>query len=126
MSESPPPSTRLERWKREDAAPRLADEAPELEQFKLEFSEWSHGRAIADSSRVRHIVVKSAAAFFEVPCGDPRCKDGGHDLTREVMLNVRKRQPTFAGRDRCSGYVGQRPCARSLQFVAHAEFDQPG
>lgn len=117
------PSARLERWKREDAAPRLIDQAPALRQLQLELSEASEGRRVLDSSRVVHTVVARAAARFEVPCSDARCRDGGHDLTIDIMRNVRQRRRSFVGQDACNGYVGESPCVRVLQFVARAEFD---
>jgi hypothetical protein len=123
MSHSSTPSARAERWQREDDAPRLADQAPQLKQLRLEMSETFEGRRVLDSNRIGHIIVARAAARFEVPCSDARCKDGGHDLTREVMINLRQQRRSFVGQDQCSGYVGERPCARVLEFVAHAEFD---
>lgn len=119
------PSARQERWKREDEAARLSTEAPTLLQLRLELSESSNGRRVLDSNRVVHIVVARAAARFEVPCSDARCKDGGYDLTRDVMQNVRQRRLSFVGQDTCNGYLGDFPCTRVLQFVAHAEFHAP-
>ncbi|HEY6727860.1 MAG TPA: hypothetical protein VI197_27695 [Polyangiaceae bacterium] len=116
------PSARQARWKREDEAARLSAEAPALLELRLELSESSNGRTVLDSSRIVHIVVARAAARFEVPCGDVRCKDGGYDLTHDVMHNVRQRRRSFVGQDSCNGYLGDHPCIRVLQFVAHAEF----
>lgn len=115
-------SARLERWKREDEAARLSAVAPALVRLRLELSESSNGHKVLDSNRIVHIVVPRAAALFEVPCSDARCKDGGHDLTREVMHNVRQRRRSFVGQNNCHGYLGGSPCARVLLFVVHAEF----
>ena len=123
MSQFSTPSARAERWQREDDAPRLAEQVPQLKQLRLEMSETFEARRVLDSNRIGHIIVARAAARFEVPCSDVRCRDGGHDLTREVMLNLRQQRRSFVGQDQCSGYVGERPCARVLEFVAHAEFD---
>jgi|SRR5690606_2422827 len=120
------PSARLERWKREDQAARLSVEAPALIQLKLELCEVSNGRRVLDSTRIVHIVVPRAAARFEVPCGDDRCKDGGYDLTHEVMRNLRQQRRSFVGQDSCNGYLGDHPCGRVLQFVAHAVFQVTG
>ena len=121
MSRSP--SERRERWRREDEAPRLSQKAPALLQLRLELSESFQGRKVLDSNRVVHIVVASAAARFEVPCSDVRCKDGGHDLTHDVLQNLQQRKQSFVGQDTCNGYVGDRPCDRVLQFVTHARFN---
>ena len=117
-------SQRSERWEREDRAPRLAQEVPGLASLRLELVESFNGRKISDSAQIRHIVVASAAALFEYPCSDPRCDGGGHDVSRDVLGGVRAFKQNFVGSDRCSGYVGDRPCGRVLQFTAHAEFDQ--
>ena len=116
-------SARLERWKREDEATRLSAEAPALVRLRLELSESSNGHKVLDSNRMVHIVVPRAAALFEVPCSDARCKDGGYDLTRDVMQNVRQRRMSFVSQTHCNGYLGASPCTRVLTFVVHAEFD---
>ena len=116
-------SARLERWKREDAAARLSTEAPTLVLLRLELAESSNGRKVLDSTRTVHVVVARAAALFEVPCSDARCTDGGYDLTREIMHHVRQRRRSFVGQECCNGYMGNHPCTRVLQYVAHAEFD---
>jgi len=116
-------SARLERWKREDEAARLSAEAPALRQLRLELSESSNGHRVLDSYRIVHIVVPRAAALFEVPCSDGRCKEGGYDLTRDVMHSVRQRRRSFVGQNCCNGYLGNSPCPRVLSFVGHAEFN---
>ena len=115
-------SARLERWKREDEARRLSAEVPTLVQLRLELSESSNGHKVLDSSRIVHIVVPRAAALFEVPCSDARCKDGGYDLTPDIMHNMRQRRRSFVGQNTCNGYLGDSPCPRVLSFVGHAEF----
>jgi|SRR5690606_7883571 len=126
MPQSPANSARFERWKREDDAPRLAQEVPGLLHLRLELSEIYNGRNVLDCDRIQHVIVARAAARFEVPCSDARCEDGGHDLTHEVMRNLRQSRASFTGQDQCSGYVGERPCARVLRFSARAEFSQNG
>lgn len=115
-------SQRSERWEREDRAPRLAQEVPGLASLRLELVESSNGHKISDSAQIRYVVVASAAALFEYPCGDRRCDGGGHDVSREVLTGVRSSKRHFVGSDRCTGYVGDRPCGRLLQFEAHAEY----
>lgn len=123
MSQWSPVAARSERWKREDSAPRLAVEVPPLTSLRLELTEHFNGRTVMDSRRVRHIIVERGAALFEVPCSDARCDDGGHDITRDVLAKLKAFRTSFVGQDRCSGYVGDRPCGRVLEFTGHAEFD---
>ena len=77
--------SRPERWAREDDSPRLADTAPGLAMLKLELSEVSGERRVLDSTRIQHVIVKRAAALFEVSCSDQGCRDGGFDITVEVL-----------------------------------------
>ena len=116
-------SARSERWERENKAPRLSEQAPALTSLRLELIETMNGRKLLDSECIRHIIVARAAALFEVPCGDARCEDGGHDISREVLIGLRAFKQRFDGTDRCSGYVGDRPCGRLLEYTALAEFD---
>ena len=117
-----------ERRQRENDAPRLSTEVPELERLDLEISEHSgETTQHADSTHVRRIVVSSAPAHFEIPCGDPSCDGGGHDLTNQIMRALRVRATTFEGDDVCHGGVGGAgtPCRRVLRFVATATYKHP-
>src|SRR6201995_5963313 len=69
----------------ENSAPRPATEVPTLLTLKLDLEEHEGTSRRPEQNHIRHIVVASAPALFMVPCGDSRCKDGGHDITREVM-----------------------------------------
>lgn len=112
--------TRTERWKRENEAPRLKAEVPGLLSLKLEFDELYEGHSVGSARCVRHIVVSTAAAHFEVPCSDTRCENGGHDITDSILRPLRAAVQEFSGEDACQGSVGSRGCGRVLKFTAHA------
>jgi hypothetical protein len=108
-----------ERRKREDEAPRLRQEVPNLTRLQLNIEERT---GVGGSTHTRRIVIDAAPALFLVPCGDPRCVDGGHDLTTRVMQSLRSRERLFHGEDLCSGSVGPGACCRVLHFDAIAEY----
>jgi hypothetical protein len=111
-----------ERRKREDAAPRLTAEVPRLQSLTLEIQETSEGSSVAEPTHVRRIVVQHAPALFVLPCGDSRCKDGGHDVTHAVMRPLRAGETRFEGQDACAGSLGTAPCTRVLNFVGTATY----
>jgi hypothetical protein len=108
-----------ERRQREAEAPRLRAEAPDLLTLRLEIDE--HGGS-PQPKYIRRIVVDAAPALFFVPCGDPRCVDGGHDVTTAVMRSLRARSSTFKGTDDCCGSVGSSACSRVMHFDGVAEY----
>jgi hypothetical protein len=108
-----------ERRQREDEAPRLSAEAPDLLSLRLEVDEQGSS---AQPRYIRRIVIHTAPALFFLPCGDPRCVDGGHDVTATVMRALRAHCQTFDGTDDCSGSVGSSACARVVRFDAVAEY----
>jgi hypothetical protein len=110
-----------ERRRREDDAPRLCDEVPNLRSLRLEIEERS-GIAGTQPKHIRRFVVDRAPALFLVPCGDPRCVEGEHDLTMLVMRALRAQETCFQGTDDCAGSVGSSPCGRVLHFDAFAEY----
>lgn len=110
-----------ERRRREDEAPRLIAEIPELEKLDLEITD-KKGVADPSTTYVRRVVVASAPALFEIPCGDPSCKDGGHDVTYAILRSLKARQPSFSGEDRCHGSVAQTTCGRVLHWVGTAVY----
>ena len=113
-----------ERRKREDEAPRLTAEVPSLESLKLDVEERRPGVVSAEVSHIRRIMVEHAPALFEVPCSDPSCHDGGHDLTHQVMRSLRNGAERFEGEDTCAGQVGNAPCERILRYVATATYKE--
>jgi hypothetical protein len=124
-----------ERRRREDSALRLAAEVPTLESLRLEIEEWRSGGPSsagppssaggthgADTKHIRRVVVGSAPALFLIPCGDSRCKDGGHDLTAEIMRELKNGEERFEGESQCSGRAGTAPCGRVLRYACVAEY----
>lgn len=108
-----------ERRRREDEAPRLRDEAPQLISLRLEIDERGGSAA---PKYVRHIAVDAAPALFLLPCGDPSCVDGGHDVTAEIMRALRSHSQSFDGTDDCVGSVGTSACSRVVHYSAFAVY----
>jgi hypothetical protein len=115
-------TARTDRWKRENDAGRLKDEVPKLDTLRMQLEEFSGGHSIAGTSRVQHIVVAQASSRLEIPCGDSKCEEGGHDLTHDVLGKLRAAQPAFEGSSVCVGHVGERPCERLLKYSAQAKY----
>jgi hypothetical protein len=113
-----------ERRKREDDAPRLREMVPNLVSLRLDIADRS---GVAEGSEhIRRVVVDHAPALFLVPCGDPRCVDGEHDLTNTVLRALRSRETSFHGEDACRGSIGPSACSRVLQFDAFAAYGPEG
>jgi hypothetical protein len=118
---SPAAERFAERRRREDEAPKLASQVPTLVSLRLEIEE----RAGSGATRyIRTFIVDHAPAIFLVPCGDPRCLDGGHDLTTEVLRALRARDVSFEVTDECPGSVGTNssPCVRVVHVRGTAEY----
>ncbi len=111
-----------ERRQREDEAPRLAAAIPTLQGLRLEVMERSASISHPQHAHVRHVVVANAPALFILPCHDTQCKDGGHDLTQEILSALRHRNARFEGEDACRGTVGSANCSRVLGYVAVATY----
>src|ERR1700688_4951904 len=87
-----------ERRRREEDGPRLSDKVRDLHALRLELEERCGATGAAQKYTRRFVVARAPALFF-VPCGDPRCLDGGHDLTSTVMHALRTQQTTFQADD---------------------------
>lgn len=111
-----------ERRRQEDEAPRLRDVVPTLVSCRLEIKERRAAATIADVSHTRHVVVARAPALFLVPCSDPSCREGGYDISRELIRALRDRKSVFEGEDTCNGNIGSAHCGRVLTFTARAEY----
>lgn len=109
-----------ERRRREDDAPRLHEQVPNLVSLQLDIEDRS---GVAEgSAHTRRVVVDRAPALFLLPCGDPRCVDGEHDLTTTVMRALRSQETSFRGDDECRGSLGLGVCSRVLRFEAVAVY----
>jgi len=111
-----------ERRRREDEAPRLHAAVPALASLRFELKESREGMRVADVSYVRQIVVERAPALFEFPCQDSACKEGGHDLTLEVLGALRSGAQRFEQQDACRGQIGSAQCRRVLTLVGIATY----
>lgn len=113
-----------ERRQREDDAPRLKQQVSTLTELCLEIEERVGEGASLVARYVRRVVIDSAPALFEMRCGEERCNDGGHDLTREIMRSLQALEPEFSGEDACYGTLGSGSarCGRVLRYVARAKY----
>lgn len=109
-----------ERREREDSAERLHDLVPRLSSLALEVRE-ARGDEIG-VSYVRRVVLEKAPALFEIPCTDPDCKEGGHDVTAPILRALRAAQTRFEGEHTCDGQLGRGECRRVLRYVGLAAF----
>jgi hypothetical protein len=115
-----------ERRRLEDEADRLAAAVPALRSLRLEVEEGREGAIASETKHVRHVVVPRAPALFLFPCGDPACKDGGHDLTVNMLSELKRRVETFVLEDTCFGNVGAGSCGRVLHVAATAAYAEEG
>jgi hypothetical protein len=113
-----------ERRQREDEAPRLKQQISGLIELRLEIEERLGDSAVAAARHTRHIIVDRAPALFDLPCTESSCRDGGHDLTSEIMRALRSMATEFRGQDACLGRMGAGadPCRRVLHYVAYAKY----
>src|SRR5690606_36091932 len=113
---------RTERWQREDDAHRLLTEVPHLRTLKLNIEERRATNFVPGTRYTQHIIVARAAARFEVPCSEPKCQEGGHDITDEMLRGLQSREAHITGTSTCNGTVGDNPCGRVMEFVAEATY----
>ena len=119
---SPAAQRFAERRRREEEAPNLHNQVPALVSLDLTIEERSGAGA---TKHIRHFVVDRAPALFLVPCGDPRCLDGEHDITMDVMRALRAARTSFEGSDDCMGNIGPSSCLRVLHFAGTASYTPP-
>lgn len=113
-----------DRHQRENEAPRLLQEIPNLVSLRLtvEAHATGSGGGAAAPPYIRHVVVASAPALFFVGCGDSNCDDGGCDITDLVMYALRAGRTSFDGERSCQGMVGSAGCTRVVRFVGEAAY----
>jgi hypothetical protein len=111
-----------ERRRREDEAPRLRSVIPTLKSLRLEIKEHRGDALVSEACYIRRVVVESAAALFFIPCTDPACREGGHDLSAAILRSLEQGSTEFQGTHRCGGVVGTGECARVLHYTATAEY----
>jgi hypothetical protein len=113
--------TAAERRARENAAKRLREVVPELENLKIYIEERQKGADEADVAHTRHIVVERAPAIFELGCFDRKC-NGNHDLTKRVIRALKAHKETFEGKDDCHGENKEGDCELELIFRVEADY----
>lgn len=111
-----------ERRRAEDEAPRLRDVVANLAGCRIEISDSRPDSTSADMTHTRRVVVDVAPALFVLPCGDAACKEGGHDITHDLMRGFREGKAEIRGEDTCYGHTGTATCGRILRFVAFADY----
>ncbi|MFT3773459.1 MAG: hypothetical protein QM820_49415 [Minicystis sp.] len=105
-----------DRRRREDEAPRLHDEVPQLVSLSLTVDERRPGIGSSGTGHIRRVVVERAPALFVMPCSAPGCEGGVHDLTSTVMRDLRR------GATRFEGDTGCDSCACELHHGATAAY----
>jgi hypothetical protein len=115
-----------ERRQREDRAPRLMAEVPALEALKLEIQEMRAGNSVPETVHVKHVAVAHAPALFDLPCLDPTCMGGGHDVTSAVLAALRSRSAKFQGEHACNGTTRTAQCTRVLRYIGMATYRAAG
>ena len=80
------------------------------------------GSAVGGTRYIRRVVLASAPALFEVPCSDPRCENGGYDVTDEILSALASRRTVFEGQRSCPGHSSMHDCGRILRYVATATY----
>jgi hypothetical protein len=110
-----------ERRQRERTAPRLTERIPTLATLRLNVSE-SQGVIAANPKYARIFAVETSPAVFAIACANPSCRDGGHDLTHEVLRGLSDGKTEFALDERCRGIVGTADCSRILHVEVAATY----
>ena len=111
-----------ERRRREDEAERLIAVAPKLDSLRLELGERRGEVALPESAHIKRVSVQHAPALFEIPCLDSWCKEGGHDITADVLRELRSGATRFEGEHACAGRSGVADCQRVLRYVGIATY----
>jgi hypothetical protein len=113
-----------ERQLREDEAPRLSDEIPSLTGLRISIAHQRSELGFGGTEHVKVVVIPRAPALFFIPCGDPHCKDGGHDITDTVMRALRSGKTEFEGRDACHGSLGtaESRCTSYITYRGEAVY----
>jgi hypothetical protein len=114
-----------ERRRKEDEAPRLRDVAPDLVSCRIEIAERRPGVTSTDVTHTRHVIVAHAPALLVIPCSDPNCKEGGHDVTTILLRGFREHSTAIRGEHTCDGDIKTVHCGRVLTFTATAVYRQP-
>lgn len=113
---------RVQRAQREGAAGKLLTQAPDLTSLSLSIRETRPDGCVGDTEYLRRVVLEHAPALFEVPCAYRECKDGGYDVTREILHALAGHLTRFEGEQPCRGRFGAHECTRVLHYAGTATY----
>ncbi|NUQ79283.1 MAG: hypothetical protein HUU21_37715 [Polyangiaceae bacterium] len=116
---------RADRDRREVAAGKLLAKIPNLTSLRLAIRESRASTGISENQYVRHVVVGSAPALFEIRCSNAGCEDGVCDFTREILAALASGRSSFEGERPCPGRCRTTDCPRILHYVATATYQEP-
>jgi hypothetical protein len=108
-----------DRRAREQEAPRLLSLVPNLSELEIAIVELS---GVASVSHRKRFAVATAPALIIIPCGDPNCDDGGHDITYDVLQTLRGGQTQARREHDCRGQVASAPCRRRIEYDVRATY----
>lgn len=119
---TPAARTSQARRVREDDASRLRDEVPDLASLRFQIEDQASFEVAPPVTYIRHVVIAHAPAMFDLPCGDRKCEDGGHDVTRRVLRSLKRHEQAAEGHSQCRGVREGEPCNRELHYSLSATY----
>lgn len=111
-----------ERRDRERTAQRLSARVPRLATLRLDVEDL-HGVIAVGPKYARIISVATSPAVFVLACADPTCRDGGHDVTSDVLRHLIEGKTQFAIEQQCQGNTGTANCERTLHVDVTATYN---
>ena len=111
-----------DRWRLEDAAPRLRNAVPRLVSLSIVIDEIPSDAEKEPVTYIRRVSVTNAPALFLLPCCDRKCAGGGHDLTDVIIAALQSGKQRFGGRHPCEGVLAEGPCGREMRYVVVATY----
>lgn len=113
---------RERRWDLADEAPRLLEEVPSLASLRMVVHASADGKFTSAPKYTRLFVLDSAPAYFWIPCSNPGCEEGGHDVTRDVISGLKAGKKHITGQSECCGVVRDMPCTAAIRFEVEASY----
>lgn len=100
---------------------------PSIQSLRLEAVE--HGEVQSELRRTR--VYTEANIPATIPCGNPRCRRGGYDLTGLMIALEHGKQTSYQQKFRCNGQEGTPsrrarvyPCENSMEVSIHLTYKE--
>ncbi len=110
-----------DRRQREHQAQRLRDRVPALTSLRLDIAE-GRGAISGGPKYARIITVETSPALFLLGCADASCRDGGHNLTTDVLRGLLEGKTHFEIDQVCNGSVGTADCGRTTHVEVTATY----